>query len=79
MEGFFTIVGIILFIILISLKQINEYERGVKFTMGRFTCTMNPGWRIVIPIFQMYKKVDMRIKAVDVPDQKAITQYFCYG
>lgn len=68
------ILGIILFIILISLKQINQYERGVKFTMGRYTGLMSPGWRIVIPIFQMYKKVDMRIKAVDVPDQKAITK-----
>lgn len=35
---------------------------------------MNPGWRIVFPIFQSYKKVDMRVKAVDVPDQEAITK-----
>ena len=63
-----------LFVVLISLKQINQYERGVKFTMGRYTGIMNPGWRIIIPIFQTYKKVDMRVKAVDVPDQKAITK-----
>lgn len=42
--------------------------------MGRYSGIMNPGWRIVIPIFQSYKKVDMRVKAVDVPDQKAITR-----
>ena len=42
--------------------------------MGRYTGIMNPGWRIVIPIFQTYKKVDMRVKAVDMPDQKAITR-----
>lgn len=42
--------------------------------MGRYTGTKNPGWRIIIPIFQSMKKVDMRIKAVDVPDQKAITK-----
>lgn len=42
--------------------------------MGRYQGIMNPGWRIVIPIFQTYKKVDMRVKAVDVPDQKAITR-----
>lgn len=35
---------------------------------------MNPGWRIVLPVFQTFQKVDMRIKAVDVPDQKAITK-----
>ncbi len=74
MEGFFTLIGIALFIILVSLKQINQYERGVKFTMGRYTGIMKPGWRIVIPVFQTYTKVDMRIKAVDVPDQKAITK-----
>jgi len=73
--GFFTpLVILIIFVILISLKQINQYERGVKFTMGRYQGIMNPGWRIVWPIFQMYKKVDVRVKAVDVPDQKAITR-----
>ncbi|MFH1385477.1 MAG: SPFH domain-containing protein, partial [Patescibacteria group bacterium] len=57
-------------LLFVSLKQINQYERGVKFTMGRYTGTIEPGWRIIIPIFQSFKKVDMRVKAVDVPDQK---------
>ena len=65
---------IIAFIILISIKQIDEYERGVKFTTGKFTKMMEPGWRLVIPIFQSYKKVDIRTKAVDVPEQEAITR-----
>jgi regulator of protease activity HflC (stomatin/prohibitin superfamily) len=56
------------------LRQINEYERGVVLTMGRFTGIKTPGWKIIIPIFQQMKKVDMRIKAVDVPDQKALTK-----
>lgn len=69
------IVGIVaLFIILISIKQINQYQRGVKFTIGKFSSIMEPGWRLVIPIFQSYQKVDMRVKAVDVPDQNAITR-----
>jgi regulator of protease activity HflC (stomatin/prohibitin superfamily) len=42
--------------------------------MGRFTSILEPGWRIIIPIFQSYRKVDMRVKAVDVPDQNAITR-----
>ncbi|MFH1823055.1 MAG: slipin family protein [Patescibacteria group bacterium] len=74
MPTIYVILGIILFLILISLRQINQYERGVKFTMGRYAGIMQPGWRILIPIFQTYKKVDMRVKAVDVPDQKAITK-----
>ena len=61
-------------LILISLKQINQYERGVMFTMGRFTGLKNAGWRIVIPVFQRMVKIDTRTKAVDVPDQEAITK-----
>lgn len=71
----YIIVGAVLFLLLIiSIKQINQYERGLKFTLGRFTGIMEPGWRLVIPIFQGYSKVDMRVKAVDVPDQRAITR-----
>jgi regulator of protease activity HflC (stomatin/prohibitin superfamily) len=44
------------------------------FTMGRFTGVKEPGWRLVIPVFQQMSKVDIRTKAVDVPDQKAITK-----
>ncbi|MFA5184300.1 MAG: slipin family protein [Patescibacteria group bacterium] len=74
MEFSYFLVIVVAFVILISLKQINQYERGVKFTMGRYQGIMAPGWRIVWPIFQTYKKVDIRVKAVDVPDQKAITR-----
>lgn len=65
---------IIAVIILLSIKQINEYERGIKFTLGKFSKIMNPGWRLVFPIFQSYRKVDIRTKAVDVPEQDAITK-----
>lgn len=74
MSLFYIVLGVLVFIILISLRQINQYQKGVKFTMGRYTGTVEPGWRLVIPIFQSMNKVDMRVKAVDVPDQKAITQ-----
>jgi len=70
----YVILVIVLAIILVSIKQINQYERGVKFTLGRYTGIMDPGWRLVILIFQTYQKIDMRIKAVDVPDQEAITK-----
>ena len=65
------IVGIIL---LRSIKQVDEYERGIKFSLGKFSKIMNPGWNLVFPIFQSYKKVDIRTKAVDVPEQDAITR-----
>src|SRR3989338_8925897 len=58
----------------ISLKQVNQYERGIRFTMGRFSSVALPGWRLVIPVFQSMRKVDMRVRAVDVPAQDAITK-----
>ena len=61
-------------LVLASIRQINQYERGVKFTFGKYSGMMDPGWRLVWPIIQFYKKVDMRIKAMDVPHQKAITR-----
>lgn len=65
---------VVFFILIASIKQINQYERGVRFTLGRYSGLMNPGWRLVIPVFQSFQKVDIRIKAVDVPDQNAITR-----
>ena len=67
---------VIIFVVLVltSVRQVNQYERGVKFTLGKFTSIMEPGWRIVWPIIQSYQKVDVRTKAVDVPDQNAITR-----
>ena len=67
----FIIVGVV---VLASIKQVNQYERGVKLTLGRFTKIMEPGWNLVFPIFQSYSKVDIRTKAVDVPEQEAITK-----
>jgi len=67
------IIGVVVLFILMSLKVIKEYERGVKFTLGKFSGVMQPGLRIIVPIIQAYQKVDMRVKAVDVPDQEAMT------
>ena len=68
------ILVLVVLVILASLKVVNEYERGVKFTLGKFSGIMTPGLRIVIPILQTWQKVDMRVKAVDVPDQESITK-----
>ena len=70
-------VGLIILVIIVligSIKQINQYERGVLFTCGKFTKILSPGWKIILPIFQTYKKVDIRTKAVDVPEQETITK-----
>ncbi|WKZ24942.1 MAG: slipin family protein [Patescibacteria group bacterium] len=72
--SFFVFIIAVIIATIILLRQINQYEKGLLFTMGKFTRIVQPGWRMVIPIFQSLKKIDMRVKAVDVPDQKAITK-----
>lgn len=62
------------FVLLISIRQINQYQKGVRFTLGKYTGLMEPGWRLVFPIIQSYQKIDLRVKAVDVPNQEAITK-----
>jgi len=61
-------------LVLAFLREVKQYERGVVLTMGKFTGVRGPGWSIIVPVFQSMKKVDMRVKAVDVPDQKVITK-----
>ena len=61
-------------IILSFLREVKQYERGVVLTMGKYTGLRNPGWSVIVPIFQSMQKVDLRVKAVDVPDQKVITR-----
>lgn len=68
------VLAFIVLLVLLSIKQINQYQRGVKFMLGKYIGVMEPGWRLVIPIIQSYQKVDIRTKAVDVPDQNAITR-----
>jgi regulator of protease activity HflC (stomatin/prohibitin superfamily) len=62
------------FVYVVFIREIKQYERGVLFTLGKFSAIKEPGWRIVIPVFQQMQKVDIRVKAVDVPDQEAITK-----
>ena len=60
--------------VLSGLKIVKEYQRGIKFTLGKYSGIMSPGLRIVIPVIQSWQRVDIRVKAVDVPDQDAITK-----
>lgn len=69
-----TIGVIILVIILISLKVINQYERGVKFTLGRFSSVMQPGLRFVVPLIQTFRRVDIRQTTLELPPQEVMTK-----
>lgn len=65
---------IILVVILSGIKLLYQYERGVVFTLGKFTKVLEPGFNIVIPIFQSMQKVDMRIMTGDIPSQEVMTK-----
>ena len=70
----FLIIIIVLIIILASIRQINEYQRGILFRFGKFHKVLGPGWHVILPIFFSCRKVDIRTKTVDVPEQEAITR-----
>ena len=61
-------------VVLFSIRQVNEYERGVKLKFGKYSKILNPGWHVILPIVESMSKVDIRTKAVDVPEQDAITK-----
>ena len=69
----YIIYAVVLYL-LAGLKIVKEYERGVRFLLGRYTGLMKPGLRIVLPIIMSWERVDLRVKAIDVPDQDAITK-----
>lgn len=75
MSVFLFPIGLIaFFIVLACIRQVNQYERGILLTMGKYSRMWQPGWHVIIPVFQRLLKVDIRVKAVDVPDQEAITK-----
>jgi regulator of protease activity HflC (stomatin/prohibitin superfamily) len=67
-----------LFVLLVlvrsSIKLLYQYERGVVFTLGRFSNIREPGLTFVIPIVQSMRRVDMRIKTADIPRQEVMTK-----
>lgn len=65
---------IIGFFVLIGLRIINQYERGVTLTLGKYTSTKEPGLTWIFPIVQRMIKVDLRITTVDIPQQEVITK-----
>ena len=67
--------GILFLLILFAgLKIVNQYEKGVRFTLGRYSGLMEPGLRFVFPIIQSWERIDLRTKVVDVPQQDCITR-----
>ncbi|HEY5264145.1 MAG TPA: SPFH domain-containing protein, partial [Steroidobacteraceae bacterium] len=68
------IVAIVLLLIASSIRILKEYERGVMFTLGRFTGVKGPGVRLVLPIIQHMKTLDLRTIVLNVPKQDVISR-----
>ena len=73
---YFLIVVIVLIALLVftSVRVLNEYERAVMFTLGRFTGVRGPGLIILWPIIQRMSKVDLRVIVLNVPKKDVITR-----
>lgn len=74
MEFTLFVVALVVIFVLSGIKIVNQYERGVVLTLGKFTGIRQPGLRIVVPIFQRIIKVDVRSTPIDVPKQEIITK-----
>ncbi|MDH3233695.1 MAG: slipin family protein [Alphaproteobacteria bacterium] len=70
----YIVAGLVLMIVVSSLRVLREYERGVIFLLGRFWKVKGPGLIIVIPIIQQMVRVDLRIRVLDVPEQDVISR-----
>ncbi|HEY9585994.1 MAG TPA: slipin family protein [Candidatus Paceibacterota bacterium] len=74
MDLFFPVI-IFLFVFGISgLRVINQYERGVVLTLGKYTSTRTPGLTWIFPGIQRMVKVDLRVTTTDIPQQEVITK-----
>jgi len=75
MPMFFIVLAAVAAVILFSaIKILPEYERGVVFTLGRFTGVKGPGLILLIPFVQRMIKVDLRVVVMDVPTQDVISR-----
>jgi len=70
----YTIILAVIVFVLSGLKIINQYEKGVVLTLGKFTGLREPGLRVVVPIFQRMIRIDIRTNTIDIPKQEVITK-----
>src|SRR5690554_4312126 len=72
--GLSIVVLVLLFVVVNAIKVLREYQRGVIFTLGRYTSVKGPGLIFVIPVIQQMVRVDLRIVTMDVPSQDVISR-----
>src|SRR3990167_5157672 len=72
--SFGSIIGVIIFLILSGLRVVDQYERAVVLTLGKYTSTRQPGLTWILIGIQRMIKVDLRITTTDIPQQEVITK-----
>ncbi len=73
--GFFWLIVIVAVIgAILGIRIINQWENGVRFRLGKYKDTLQPGLRIIIPVIDAVRKIDMRIVTIDIPRQQVITK-----
>lgn len=71
----FGIIGVVIVILLfMSIRVVNEYERGVIFRLGRVRGARGPGIFLVIPLIEKMRKVNLQVVTLDIPTQELITK-----
>lgn len=68
------LVMLILLMIIPGIRIINQYERGVVLRLGKYSRTLDPGFRVIIPYLDKMRKVDIRTTPMDIPKQEVITK-----
>ncbi len=74
MEFMVFLIIIVIVILISGIRIVNQYERGLVLTLGKFTSLRNPGLNIIIPVIQVMRKVDVRSTPIDVAKQEVITK-----
>ena len=70
----FWIVGVVLFFLITGLRVVDQYERAVVLTLGKYTGTRQPGLTWILPVIQRMIKIDLRITTTEIPQQEVITK-----
>lgn len=74
MYWLYVLIFFIVMIFFIGIRIINQYQRGVKFRLGKFVGVLQPGFRWIIPVIERVVKIDIRVITVDIPSQEVMTQ-----
>ena len=70
----YIIIFVAVVLVLSSIRVINQYEKGLVFTLGKFTGIRNPGLNFVVPVIQRMVVVDMRVRTTDIQKQQVMTK-----